>query len=215
MGALGSRDPAQLMLLLWAAAVGSGVRFRTSPRSQPRPGQLAFGETMRPKTRPPAGVVARSLWQIAVMVLLSLSLPRTARGETNEKDKAALESVMAEAKKEVDEKVAKDPAAEGAGRQVPARDPALGAMRGWKYLGAAYSFIYETADDKENGNNVQLIFDNGGYKGSFNIRGFVSQSNLAADLGMWSSRRPRPQTGGYQRRGTTHLASQPDTGCRG
>ncbi len=87
---------------------------------------------------------------------------------------------MAEAKKEVDEKLAKDPALKALAAKYP-----LVILHSRRYGddGSLYSFIDETSRRERQKNGVQVLFDNGGYKGSFDVNTNVTQSNLAADLG--------------------------------
>ena len=52
--------------------------------------------------------------------------------------------------------------------------------KGGEYKRSAYSFIYETADEKRHHNEVQMIFHNGGEPMTFVVTG---GQNLAVDLG--------------------------------
>jgi beta-lactamase regulating signal transducer with metallopeptidase domain len=66
---------------------------------------------------------------------------------------------------------------------------------GGGYLRSAFSFISETADEEKHGNDVQLLFDNGGRKGTFDINMLTNQQNLVVDLGAVPFERdPDPKT---------------------
>jgi hypothetical protein len=52
------------------------------------------------------------------------------------------------------------------------------------YLRSAYSFIHETSNEKQHGNDVQVLFDNDRvHQNNFQIRMVTNQSNLVIDLG--------------------------------
>jgi hypothetical protein len=51
------------------------------------------------------------------------------------------------------------------------------------YKQSAFSFLYETTDDKKHHNDVQIVWGNGGFQNDFYINMMVSQQNLVADLG--------------------------------
>jgi hypothetical protein len=53
---------------------------------------------------------------------------------------------------------------------------------GGGYKQSAFSFIYETSDEKAHRNDVQLLFHNGYYK-TFTVNMVVGQQNLVVDLG--------------------------------
>lgn len=54
---------------------------------------------------------------------------------------------------------------------------------GGNYRNSAYSFNCATSDERRHGNDVQLLFHNGGQPGTFEVNMLVSQQNLVADLG--------------------------------
>ncbi len=51
------------------------------------------------------------------------------------------------------------------------------------YLRSAYSFVYETAEEGQHKNDVQLLFDNGSRNCTFELNMVVGQQNLVVDLG--------------------------------
>jgi hypothetical protein len=86
---------------------------------------------------------------------------------------------------------------ERAAREKMARDPALKALAGkyplvllhsrrfagGRYLQSAYSFIYETANEKEHYNDVQVLFDNGPGDRKIQVNMVTNQRNTVDDLG--------------------------------
>jgi hypothetical protein len=54
---------------------------------------------------------------------------------------------------------------------------------GGDYKRSAYSFIYESADEANHRNNVQVLFQNGGNPNTFGFNMVVGQQNLVVDLG--------------------------------
>jgi hypothetical protein len=51
------------------------------------------------------------------------------------------------------------------------------------YKRSAFSFIHESADETKHGNDVQLLFHNGGTPNTFVVNMVVGQQNLIVDLG--------------------------------
>jgi RNA polymerase sigma factor (sigma-70 family) len=101
-----------------------------------------------------------------------------------EQEQAALSAkVIASWRADVQKQLTKDPAAKALASRYPlillhSRRYAAGG-----YLQSAYSFNHETTDEKKHGNDVQLLFDNGGRGGEFQLNMLVNQQNLVADLG--------------------------------
>ena len=54
---------------------------------------------------------------------------------------------------------------------------------GSSYWHSAFSFVYETTDEQEYGSDVQLLFDNGGRRSTFDVDLGVDQQSLVVDLG--------------------------------
>jgi hypothetical protein len=54
---------------------------------------------------------------------------------------------------------------------------------GDRYLFSTYSFLYETGEEGKHFNDVQLQFDNGSGKNTFNLNCVVGQEDRVADLG--------------------------------
>ncbi len=54
---------------------------------------------------------------------------------------------------------------------------------GGQYGRSAFSFIYETSDPEKHGNDVQIVWGNGGAKNRIQTNMLINQHNLLVDLG--------------------------------
>jgi hypothetical protein len=108
------------------------------------------------------------------------------------KDSRKIQAIMRESlaalmpiwEKAVQDQVARDPALKALDKRYPVvLLHSRGYVSGGSYQQCAYSFLYETADERTHNNDVQLQFDNGRSDRTFIVNMLTDQKNTVADLG--------------------------------
>jgi hypothetical protein len=108
---------------------------------------------------------------------------REKRLEIERECEQMLADLMPRWEKAVRKNIGKNPALKALTAKYPLVLLHSRRFAGGGYLQSAYSFIYETADEKKHFNDVQLLFDNGRGDRTFQVNMLGGQRNTVADLG--------------------------------
>jgi tetratricopeptide (TPR) repeat protein len=109
---------------------------------------------------------------------------KSKRDEINEEWSKMTDGLLAKWEKTAKVKFAEDPGSKKLADKYPlillhSRRYAFG-----NYLRSAYSFIHETSNEKQHGNDVQVLFDNDRvHQNNFQVRMVTNQRNRVIDLG--------------------------------
>jgi hypothetical protein len=141
------------------------------------------------KMKKPSSKTVWQRWSLGAALTIGLFLvtpPRYSEGQPPRQlldNRDALDALMSTWEKNVNELIGKNAALKQLASKYPLVLLHSRLYVGGDYYKAAYSFVYETRNPKEHGNDVQLLFHNGGKPKTFCINMLNGQTNLVADLG--------------------------------
>jgi len=125
-----------------------------------------------------AKMILRSL--ITILAVVAVAVPSLIRGD----DQQTIEQMIKQWDKQIRSSMEKD----AKSKALAAKHPLVvlhsrHLYAEGDYKGSAFSFVYETADPAKHGNDVQILFHNGGDPNTFVFNMTVGQQNLVVDLG--------------------------------
>jgi hypothetical protein len=118
---------------------------------------------------------------VAVVLVATAILPH---GPASDDEKQPVEPLLQQWEKDIRTRLEEDAKL----KALAAKHPLVvlhsrARYAGGDYKRSAYSFIYESADEANHRNNVQVLFHNGGNPNTFAFNMVVGQQNLVVDLG--------------------------------